>query len=185
MVNFWIFVFVIFLISLPFILIFYFSKNVGAATNTLNSLYNAKDYLDTVQRVLKICMHVAGQSKVALEDLKFVQKNCKDLKEMMVVNTVEKGKIETLDEPEERICRIFIEGRLTKLSEDFLKIANKCQEVSAKYGTKKQDIPFFKQFERMSDEEIVKWFVPEQDLEWCNDLAFVKRYIETEGKNNL
>lgn len=181
MMTFWIFFFMTILISLPFILVYFFAKNVGAALNTYNSLKTAKSYLDTVKRVVLICKHVATQSKVALLDLKYVQDHCEDLKSLMLVNTLEKKQYEELDEPEDRICRIFMEKRLIKLSEDFNKIADKCQMVSDKSLGKKQDIQFFNQFDNMSDNDIVKWFVPELDLSLCEDLAFVKKYIDTAG----
>lgn len=178
MMTFWIFFFMTILISLPFILVYFFAKNVGAALNTYNSLKTAKSYLDTVKRVMAVCKHVATQSKVALLDLKYVQDHCEDLKSLMLVNTLEKKQYEELDEPEDRICRIFMEKRLTKLSEDFNKIADKCQMVSDKSIGKKQDIQFFNQFDNMSDSDIVKWFVPELDLSLCEDLAFVKNYLQ-------
>lgn len=168
----------IILIALPFILALYFAKNVGTALNAYNSLKTTKSYLDTVKKVMTICKHVATQSKVALQDLKYIQDHCNDLKSLMLVNTLEKKQYDKLDEPENRICKIFMEQRLTKLSEDFCKIADKCQMVSDKSIGKKQDIQFFSQFNSMSDNDIVKWFIPEQDLEWCEDLAFVKSYLQ-------
>lgn len=178
MMTFWIFFFMTILISLPFILVYFFAKNVGAALNTYNSLKTTKSYLETVKRVVWICKHVAAQSKIALLDLKYIQDHCEDLKSLMLVNTIEKKKVNELDEPEDRICRIFMEKRLTKLSEDFNKVADRCQLVSEKSIGKKQDIQFFNQFDNMSDNDIVKWFIPEQDLEWCEDLAFVKSYLQ-------
>lgn len=177
MTNFWIFLFTTTLVALPFILAFYFAKNVGAALNAYSSLKTTKSYLEVVERVMAVCKHVATQSKAALQDLKYIQEHCNDLKSLMLVNTLAKQKYNELDEPEDRICRIFLEKRLTKLSEDFSKIADKCQMVSEKSIGKKQDIQFFSQFDNMSDSDIVKWFVSEQDLEWCKDLAFVKSYL--------
>ena len=49
------------------------------------------------------------------------------------------------------ILIIFVEKRLTKLSEEF---------------------------SNMSDNNIIEWLTSKQVLEWCEDLMFVKKYIE-------
>lgn len=175
MINFWIFLFTFILICLPFILLYYFCRNANAATNTLNMLQSGRNTIDLMKRVVYICKHIAEQSKIALKDLDYVQNHCEDLKYIVLENTAEKKQ---LDENEERIYRIFAEKRLTKLSEEFNKIADKCQLVSEKINLKKEDIEFFNQFSNMSDKNIVEWFISKQVLEGCEDLMFVKKYIE-------
>lgn len=177
---FWAFFFLTIIISLPFILIYFAIRNFGIA-NTMNGLSKMQDDLKESQRVFKIIKHIAECSQVALQDLKFVQKNVAKLQTAMINEVLKRAAIEgkqvDLTEDEEQIATIFKEQRLTKLSADFNKIAEKCADY-ANIDIKKSDFSKIEKYFRMTDSEIIESFVSKEDQEWCKDLAFVKQYIE-------
>lgn len=181
--SFFIWLFFVFLISLPFLIVGFSIKNVGLV-DTYNNLQKTKGNLDTYIRVLNICKHVAECCKNVLIDLKYIGNHTQDLKNKMIENVANRTLIEKknvdLTEEEDYICRVFKEERLTRLSEDLVKIANKCKEVS-EYSLKKnkeQIADIISKFEGKSDNEIINWFVPKIDIEYCNDLTLVKNYLD-------
>lgn len=177
---FWTFFFLTIIISLPFILIYFAIRNFGIA-NTMNGLTRLQDNVKEYERLLKIVKHIAEQAKVVLEDLKFVQDNVQKLQNSMVNNTLNRfaveGKQVELTEDEDRICTIFAEKRLTKLSEDFVKLADRLNGI-ATIKINRQNLSKLDKYFGMTDAEIVESFVSKEDQEWCRDLDFVVKYIE-------
>lgn len=185
--NFWINMLFIFLISWPFIVLFFAIKKLGATT-TVNRLENAKLQILNVERIMNITKHVSTQAKEVIKALQFVEKEIGNLKDTIILNVTTRVKetgSQDLTEDEDRIYEIFKDNRLTKLSADLSDVADRCVEVAnIKWHTKEGMEWLNKTFGDKTDRDIVKWFIHEEDLNYCEDLAFVVQYIKNNVKGN-
>lgn len=165
---------------IPLVFIYHSAKNIGLA-NTMNGLSKLQDASKNIERVLKIIKHIIEQSKIALQDLKYVQNNIKKLQTKMtddvLQRALEEGREVDLTEDEDRIVTIFKEKRLTELTEDFNKIADKCNTLVLEDWDTEGFSKLEKYFD-MTDIEIVENFISKKDQEYCKDLAFVVDYIK-------
>lgn len=154
----WVFMFIL---LLPFFIFFYSIKNVGLV-DTYSGLQKTQNNIDIYSRVLKICKHIAEKTTLVLEDLKYVDKNkfviyaCNNKR---AINFVIKDALELT-------CKIQ-------------KIEKKCSDiVNINLKDKNQFKKVIDKFYDKSDIEIIKYFIPEEDMKYFQDLDFTKKYIK-------
>lgn len=157
--------------------------------NTYNDLQSAKTNIEVYMGILNICKHVANKTKEVLEDLKYVDRNTNELQDLVALATLQKvlNQIQNREpevDQEIEIYEILSRESLINLSNDLEKITDKCCLVANYNLTKhtKEIKSLVDNFKNKSDREIIEWFFPEQDLEYCKDLHTVKQYIENKKK---
>lgn len=154
----WIFMFIL---LLPFFMAFYLIKNVGLV-DTYNGLQKAQNNIDIYSRVLKICKHIAEKTTLALEDLKYIDK-----RKYVVYACNDKRAID------------FVINGALELTCKIQEIEKKCSDiVNINLKDKNQFNKVIDKFYDKSDIEIIKYFIPEEDMEYFQDLDFTKKYIE-------
>lgn len=162
--------FTIFLIALPFIIVFFMVARYGSV-KSLTMLNACKSDLDNYVRVLHIASSTADSCKAAMNDLLLVEKSTDSIRDTLLRRTADM----TVNDDDRRVIDILSRREFTTLAKGLSDAAKKIIEVSKLRNPTAAGI---KQYYSMSDHDIVVAFVGEDNLKLCEDLSVVKRYIE-------
>lgn len=142
-----------------------------ALVSSLRFAYNSLiERFDYRVHMFDVLSHICNRIQAVLESLKWIDKNTENLKYKVLENAFN---VDTQKDCK-RIIEIFKNNNLVKLSEGLCKSAKKCNDIAKM----RKDSSQFKKLLNFSDEKLIEYIVPQELLDYCNDAAFIIRFLD-------